>query len=70
MIYENKKVVSISKPITEYKKDYIICVSSNQFWIVYDETNSYDKAKQIIKELERDENECILIWNIRNKGIK
>ena len=67
MIYENKKVVAISKPLKEYKKTYVICVKSSQFWVVYDETNSYWKAKDIVHELEYDNNECIIIWT-KKKG--
>lgn len=63
MIYENKKVVAISKPLEEYKKKYIICVLSSQFWVVYDETNNPYRAKDIINTLEYDDNECIIIRN-------
>ena len=63
MIYENKKVVAISKPLKEYKKKYIICVLSSQFWVVYDETNNPYRAKDIVNTLEYDDNECIIIRN-------
>ncbi len=69
MVYENKKVIAISKPLKEYKKKYIICVLSSQFWVVYDETDSYWRAKDIVSELEDDNNECIIIWTKR-KGLK
>lgn len=63
MVYEDKKVIAISKKISEYKKTYIICVRSSQFWVIYDETNSYWRAKDIVNTLEYDDNECIIIRN-------
>lgn len=63
MIYEGIKIVGISKPFIEYKKRYIICVKSSQFWVVYDETNNLYKAKDIVNTLEYDDNECIIIKN-------
>ena len=57
------KIVGIVKPLTEYKKKYIICVKSSKFWIIYDETNSLYKAKDIVNELEYNDNECIIIKN-------
>lgn len=63
MIYENKKVIAISKPLEEYKKKYIICVLSSQFWVIYDETNNPYRAKDIVNTLEYDDNECIIIKN-------
>lgn len=63
MVYEDKKVITISKKISEYKKTYIICVKSSQFWVIYDETNSYWRAKDIVNTLEYDDNECIIIRN-------
>ena len=61
MIYENKKVIAISKPKYDYKKKYLICVLSSDFWIIYDETNNLIRAKDIVKSLEYDDNECIII---------
>ena len=69
MVYENKKIVAISKPISDYKKVYVICVCSSNFWVIYDETDSYWRAKDIVSELENDNNECIIIWTKR-KGLK
>ena len=63
MVYEGMKIVGVAKPLTEYKKRYIICIKSNKFWIIYDETNSPYKAKDIVDELEYDDNECIIIKN-------
>ena len=63
MVYEDKKIIAISKKISEYKKTYIICVRSSQFWVIYDETNSYWRAKDIVNELEYNDNECIIIYN-------
>ena len=63
MIYEGIKIVGISKPFAEYKKKYIICVKSSQFWVVYDETNNPYKAKDIVNILEYEDNECIIIKN-------
>ena len=63
MDYEGMKIVGITKPFIEYKKTYVICVKSSQFWVVYDETNSYWRAKDIAHELEYDNNECIIIRN-------
>lgn len=63
MNYEGMKIIAIVKPLTEYKKKYIICVKSSKFWVVYDETNSPYKAKDIVNTLEYDDNECIIIRN-------
>ena len=63
MIYEGMRIVGITKPFTEYKKKYIICVQSSKFWVVYDETNNPCKAKDIVNTLEYDDNECIIIRN-------
>lgn len=68
MVYENKKVVSVGKPLKDYTKKYIICVLSSQFWIVYDETNNPYRAKDIVNELEYDDNECIIIENKRKES--
>ena len=63
MYYEDKKVISISKPLYQYHKKYIICVNSSEFWIIYDETDSLFMAKNIVKRLEDSKDECIIILN-------
>ncbi len=67
MIYEGLKVVGVTKPFKDYTKVYLVCIKSNQFWVVYDETNSFKKAKNLVKELEYDNHECIIIWT-KKKG--
>ena len=63
MIYEGMKIIAMIKPLAEYKKKYIICVKSSNFWVIYDETNNPYKAKDIVNTLEYDDNECIIIKN-------
>ena len=63
MNYEGMKIIAMVKPLTEYKKKYIICVKSSKFWVIYDETNKPYKAKDIVNTLEYDDNECIIIRN-------
>ena len=67
MKYENKKIVAISKPISDYTKNYIVCVESSNFWVVYDETDLFQLAKSIVLNLEAKGEECIIIWNKTHK---
>ena len=69
MDYEGMKIIAMVKPLTEYKKKYIICVKSSKFWVIYDETNNPYKAKDIVNTLEYDDNECIIIRN-KKGGLK
>lgn len=69
MDYEGMKIIAMVKPLTEYKKKYIICVKSSKFWVTYDETNNPYKAKDIVNTLEYDDNECIIIRN-KKGGLK
>ena len=64
MIYEGMKIIGrITKSLKDCTKKYIICVKSSQFWVIYDETNSYWRVKDITNELEYSGNECIIIRN-------
>ncbi len=67
MIYEDKKVIAITKPLKEYKKKYIICVLSSQFWVIYDETNNIAYALSTVGNLESRDEECIIIRNAKRK---
>jgi len=67
MIYEGLKVVGVTKPLKNYTKTYLVCIKSSQFWVVYDETNSFKIAKNLVNELEHDNHECIIVWT-KKKG--
>ena len=67
MIYEECKVVGMIKPLTEYKKRYVICTKSSNFWVVYDETNNIYYARSIVENLESRGDECIVVRNPKRK---